>query len=188
MSFIEIMLIAVGLAMDAFSVSVGAGIVIEKLNFGHYFRLSFHFGLFQCIMPIIGYFVGARVGNLISEYDHWVAFALLLFIGAKMVWESFRMTENATPRQDPSRGWNLVVLSFATSIDAMAVGLSLGVIGRAILIPSIVIGLVCAAFSIVGIFLGKKVGALVGRRAECAGGIILVAIGLKILLEHSGVL
>ncbi len=185
---IEIFLIAVGLAMDAFSVSIGAGMVIEQVNFGHYFRLAFHFGLFQFMMPVVGYFAGVRVGSFISDYDHWVAFALLSFIGGKMCYSALFYGDDELSRKDPSRGWNLVVLSFATSIDALAVGLSLGVIGYAILFPSIVIGLVCAAFSVAGIFIGKKVGAFVGKRAELVGGIILIAIGTKILIEHMRVL
>lgn len=185
---IEILLIAIGLAMDAFSVSISAGIVIEKINFGHYFRLAFHFGLFQFLMPIIGYFAGIRIGDLISDYDHWVAFVLLAFIGGKMIYGALFHVGDEPSGEDPSRGWNLVVLSFATSIDALAVGLSLGVIGCAILFPSIVIGMVCAAFSVAGIFIGKKVGSLVGKRAELVGGLLLVAIGLKILLEHMKIL
>lgn len=184
---IEIFVIAVGLAMDAFSVSIGAGIIIEKITFGHYFRLAFHFGFFQFIMPVIGYFGGIRVGHIIGDFDHWVAFALLAFIGIKMVYSSIFDGDDELLRKDPSRGWNLVVLSFATSIDALAVGISLGVIGCAILFPSIVIGIVCAAFSIAGIFIGKKVGSIMGRRAELVGGILLIAIGTKILLEHMGI-
>ncbi|MCX7680209.1 MAG: manganese efflux pump MntP family protein [Spirochaetes bacterium] len=186
MQFFEIMLIAVGLAMDAFSVSVGAGMTIQKVNFGHYFRLSFHFGLFQFFMPIIGYFVGRQIGAIIGDYDHWVAFVLLSFIGSKMIYTSLFQSHDDVEltKGDPSRGLNLVLLSIATSIDALAVGISLGVIGCDILFPSIVIGVVCAAFSIIGIFLGKRIGMLVGKRAEIFGGFILIAIGAKIVFDH----
>jgi putative Mn2+ efflux pump MntP len=105
-----------------------------------------------------------------------------------MIYESISEKQKKdTAQTDPSRGWNLVLLSFATSIDALAVGLSLGVIGNAILVPSIIIGLVCAAFSLLGIFIGRKTGTIVGRRAEIIGGLLLVAIGAKIVLEHAGV-
>lgn len=188
MHFFELLLIAIGLAMDAFSVSVATGMMIENINFGHYFRLSFHFGLFQFFMPIIGYFAGIRVETIIGSYDHWVACVLLAFIGLKMIYGAFSNRNGEIAKSDPSRGWNLVMLSIATSIDAFAVGLSLGIIGCAILFPSIVIGVVCAAFSILGIFLGKNVGRFVGKRAEIAGGIILIGIGIKIVFEHEGIL
>ncbi len=186
---ITILGIAVGLAMDAFSVCLAAGLVISEPTRRHYFRLSFHFGLFQFMMPVIGYFAGSFVETLIRNYDHWVALALLAIIGGKMVWESFgEKEEGSDGLKDPSKGWSLVVLSVATSIDALAVGLSMGVMGKPILAPALVIGVVCAGFSILGLRLGRHAGALLGKRVERLGGLILIAIGIKIVLEHAGLI
>jgi len=184
MDYLEILGIAVALAMDAFSVSIAAGVIIERPGFRHYFRLAFHFGLFQFMMPLIGYSGGMFIEKFIRDYDHWVALALLGYIGLRMVRESF--TENDAPRLkvDPSRGWYLLMLSVATSIDALAVGLSLGVLNRPIIAPSVIIGLVCALFSVAGVALGRKAGPLLGRRVERIGGLILIAIGMKIVIDH----
>ncbi len=187
MDLASIVIIAVALAMDAFSVCISCGMIIPGPGFGHYFRLAFHFGLFQFMMPIIGFFGGMYLESYIKSYDHWIAFALLLIIGLKMIKESFKKESADCPvgeRKDPSRGWSLIVLAVATSIDALAVGLSIGVLNRPILLPSIIIGVVCAAFSVIGVALGNRVGALVGKRAEAIGGLMLVAIGIKILIEH----
>ncbi len=185
MDLLAVITAAVALAMDAFSICISAGMIIEKPNFGHYFRLAFHFGFFQFMMPIIGYFFGVYLEHYIEKYDHWAAFILLCFIGFKMIRESFsRDTEVNRKAKDPSRGFSLVLLAFATSIDALAVGLSIGVLNRPILFPSIIIGITCALFSAVGIFIGKKVGSWLGKKAEAIGGIMLIIIGIKILLEH----
>lgn len=175
--------IAVGLAMDAFAVSIAAGITIDRPDAGHYFRLSFHFGLFQFLMPLLGYFAGTGVEKYIKDYDHWVAMGLLAYIGIRMIRESFSREEER-PSRDPSRGKTLILLSLATSVDALAVGLSLGVLDKPILFPSVIIGVVCALFSATGIFLGKRAGLLLGRRVERIGGVILILIGLKIMLDH----
>lgn len=186
MDLISIIAIAVALAMDAFSVCISCGIAIPNPGFWHYFRLSFHFGLFQFMMPIIGYLGGMYLERYIRAYDHWIAFCLLLFIGLKMLHEAFSKKdgEACEPARDPSRGLNLIVLSVATSIDALAVGITMGVMNQRILLPSVIIGVVCALFSLLGIALGSRVGSLFGKRSEAIGGIILVAIGLKILIEH----
>ncbi len=185
MDLLSVVIVAVALAMDAFSVSISCGIVIAAPDLRHYFRLAFHFGLFQFMMPIIGYFAGKYLEGHIKTFDHWIAFGLLLFIGVKMIYEAFSHEENSCDRaRDPSRGWSLVILAVATSIDALAVGLSLGVLGRPILLPSVIIGVVCALFSVIGVSIGRRVGPLVGKRAEAAGGFMLVAIGVKILVEH----
>ena len=186
MDLISIIIIAVALAMDAFSVCISCGIMIPHPGFRHYFRLAFHFGLFQFMMPVIGYFGGMYLESYIKAYDHWIAFGLLAFIGLKMIWEAFTNKEkkDGACRQDPSRGWSLVVLAVATSIDALAVGLSIGLMNHPILLPSIIIGAVCSAFSILGIAIGNRVGSVLGRRAEAVGGVLLVTIGIKILIEH----
>lgn len=171
--------------MDAFSVCISCGMIITKPDFRHYFRLAFHFGLFQFMMPLIGYFAGRYLEAYIKAFDHWIAFGLLMIIGLKMIYEAFSHNkETCEPARDPSRGVSLLILAVATSIDALAVGLSLGVLGRQIFIPSVIIGVVCALFSVLGISIGKRVGALVGKRAEAVGGVMLVAIGIKILVEH----
>jgi putative Mn2+ efflux pump MntP len=186
MDLVSILIVAVALAMDAFSVCISCGIVIPNPDSRHYFRLAFHFGLFQFMMPIIGYFGGIYLERNISAYDHWIAFGLLLFIGIKMIREAITRKEDKQDacERDPSRGLSLLSLAVATSIDALAVGLSIGVLNRPILLPSVIIGLVCAFFSVIGVALGNRVGSLVGSRAEAIGGILLVAIGTKILVEH----
>ncbi|HNR90369.1 MAG TPA: manganese efflux pump MntP family protein [Spirochaetota bacterium] len=175
--------IAVGLAMDAFSVCIAAGMIIDRPTARHYFRLAFHFGLFQFMMPILGYFAGRYLESIIKDYDHWIALAILTVIGAKMIRESLSDDDRRIER-DPSRGWTLIVLAVATSIDALAVGLSLGLLGSGILVPSVIIGVVCALFSVIGISIGKRVGALFGRRVEMIGGVILIAIGIRIAVSH----
>lgn len=183
MDSIMIVAIAVGLAMDAFSVAIGAGMVIGKVKFGHYLRLASAFGFFQFMMPILGYFAGVFAESFIGGYDHWVAMALLAYIGVRMIKESYS-AEGKGSSVDPSRGQILLILSVATSIDALAVGVSIGVLRGSIVLPSIVIGLVCALFSAVGIRVGKVAGSLLGRRVERIGGLILIGIGVKIVLEH----
>jgi len=185
MDLLAIFTVAVALAMDAFSVSISSGMIIKKPDFRHYFRLSFHFGLFQFMMPIIGYFFGVYLEHYIKDYDHWLAFGLLAFIGLKMIREAFAEKETADfERNDPSKGFSLIVLAVATSIDALAVGLSIGVLNQPVLLPAIIIGVTCSVFSIAGVFIGKKAGALFGKKAEAIGGIMLLIIGIKILYEH----
>ncbi|OHD66032.1 MAG: hypothetical protein A2176_09720 [Spirochaetes bacterium RBG_13_51_14] len=188
MDFLSIIVIAVALAMDAFSVAISCGMIIASPGPRHYFRLAFHFGLFQFMMPVIGYFGGRYLEIYIKSYDHWLAFGLLLFIGLKMLREAFSSKGADCPaeeRRDPSRGWSLLVLAVATSIDALAVGLSIGVLDHPILLPSVIIGAVCALFSILGTAIGKRVGLLFGRRAEAIGGVMLIAIGIKIVVGHT---
>jgi putative Mn2+ efflux pump MntP len=185
MDLFAIFTVAVALAMDAFSVSISAGMIIKKPDLGHYFRLSFHFGLFQFMMPIIGYFFGVYLENYIKDYDHWLAFGLLAFIGLKMIREAFSDKEAADfDRKDPSRGFTMILLAVATSIDALAVGLSFGVLNQPVFFPGVIIGVTCSILSIIGVFIGKKVGSLVGKKAEAVGGIMLLIIGIKILYEH----
>lgn len=183
MDIFATLVIAVGLAMDAFSVCISAGIVIPKPDRGHYFRMAFAFGFFQFIMPVIGYAAGRTVEPYINTFDHWIALALLTYIGGKMMYEGIKAEEDHVCK-DPSRGKTLLVLAIATSIDALAVGLSFGVLSKPVIVPAIIIGLVCAAFSATGIALGKKIGCIIGRRAEIVGGLFLIGIGVKILIEH----
>jgi len=135
------------------------------------------------MMPLIGYFSGLLIAPLIEGYEYWIAMALLTLVGVNIIRESFS-EERKSESSDPSRGMSLVVLSFATSVDALVVGISLGIIGGPILITSIVIGIVTALFSLLGISLGKRVGSLFGRKVAIPGGLILIAIGIIAVLEH----
>ena len=183
MDLLIILGIATSLAMDAFSVSIVAGIIIENISWRHYFRLSFHFGFFQFAMPIAGYYAGSLLGNTIRDYDHWIAFIILSGIGLKMVSDSiFKKDESLT--KDPSKGFMLIFFSIATSIDALAVGFSLFILNKPIFIPAIVIGIVCSFFSILGVRIGKYADTIFRKSASILGGCILIAIGCKILIEH----
>jgi len=182
---IEILLIAVALAMDAFTVALAVGLHLSdegRVGPRQYFRLSFHFGLFQFLMPILGWAAGITIRTYIETFDHWVAMGLLTYIGVKIIREARERREYTRP--DPTRGISLVVLSVATSIDALAMGLSLAILGVSIIYPSIIIGVVAAVFTFVGLSLGKKLGLRWRGKIAVLGGAILIGIGLKILVEH----
>ncbi len=180
---IEILFLAVGLAMDAFAVSVSVGTTSFLVSKRARFRISFHFGLFQFLMPVMGWFAGSTVEPYIRSIDHWIAFVLLSYVGGRMIRES-RDQEEKQYGLDPSRGWNLVLLSLATSIDALAVGLSLGIIRADIWYPALLTGGITCALSLTGILLGNKISALFGKKVELIGGLILIVIGIRILVEH----
>lgn len=183
MSVGAIILVAVGLGMDAFAVSIAAGLSLPKLTGRHVFRMAFHFGLFQAFMPVLGWLAGATIASHIQTWDHWVAFVLLGGIGGKMVLDS--RSRDANPSDfDPTRGWRLVTLSIATSIDALAVGLSLAMLRISVWAPSVVIGVVAAAMSTIGITFGSRIGHRAKRWAHLAGGLILIGIGVRIVLAH----
>jgi putative Mn2+ efflux pump MntP len=179
----SILLIAIGMAMDAFAVSLGIGTTRQASLPRPIFRLSFHFGLFQFFMPILGWLAGSTIASLISRFDHWVAMGLLTFVGVRMI-RSGLDPENETYRNDPSRGGTLVMLSVATSIDALAIGLSLAMLQVDILFPSVVIGVVTAGLSLTGLLIGHKLGTRFGKRMEILGGVILIGIGLRVLITH----
>jgi putative Mn2+ efflux pump MntP len=182
---VEIIAVAVALAMDAFAVSVAAGVTLRSVSGRQTFRLSWHFGLFQALMPIIGWGAGLTVQELIASFDHWVAFGLLVLIGGRMVIGAIR-DEEQVKDAEPTKGWSLVVLSIATSIDALAVGLSLAMLRVSIWFPALVIGLVAGAFTAVGLHLGGYLGRRlrIARYAALIGGGILLIIGARILHEH----
>jgi len=175
---------AVGLAMDAFAVSIAAGLTVGKVTPRHVFRIAWHFGLFQFMMPIIGWWAGLRIAGYVAAWDHWLACGLLCFIGSKMLFEGFERGDRRA-RSDPTRGWMLVILSVATSIDALAVGLSIAFLRITIWLPSVVIGVVACGFSAVGITFANKVLRRYGRLAEVVGGLTLIFIGLRIFIEHA---
>jgi len=178
--------IAIGLAMDAFAVAIATGVRLKRVSLRQFFRLAFHFGLFQAMMPVIGWAAGLTVRESIERYDHWIAFGLLTFVGVNMIREAFKMEEDAREKHDPTRGLTLVMLSVATSIDALAVGLTISMLQVAIWLPALVIGLVAGAFTVVGLHLGKSVGAAerLSPVAEILGGLVLLGIGIKVLIEH----
>jgi manganese efflux pump family protein len=184
MSTLTLIGIAIGLGMDAFAVAVATGARHEELTFRRLFRLSWHFGLFQFMMPIIGWLIGSRIAALVGQYDHWLAFGLLAFIGGKMIHESFHREEARESAADPTTGWTLVVLSVATSIDALAVGLSLAFLKVSVVNASVVIGVFAFAMTAVGMLCGRWLGVRFGRRMELVGGLILIAIGVNILIQH----
>ena len=175
--------LALALAMDAFAVALGTGAVLSRLTGRHLFRLGFHFGLFQALMPVIGWLAGLTIMQWGEAWDHWIAFSLLAIIGGRMIYEAFS-DEEKTDDRDPTKGLSLVLLSIATSIDALAVGFSLSVIGVSIWMPALVIGLVAGVLTIAGMLLGGRIGDRWGSRVEILGGLVLIAIGAKILIEH----
>lgn len=183
MSWLDLVCVAFGLSLDACAVCLAAGASGMAEGTRAVFRLAFHFGLFQCLMPILGWLLGVRVEPFIAHYDHWVAFGLLVWVGTRMIITSLHGSPDQF-RKDPSRGMTLVLLSIATSIDALAVGLSLAMLRIDIWYPSVVIGLITGSLSVLGVLLGRRLGLAFGRHMGVAGGAILTLIGLRILLVH----
>lgn len=183
MSLVEILFIAVGLSLDAFAVAVSIGASGIAPTRRAAVRLSFHFGLFQFLMPVIGWFLGSRVAPYIENYDHWVAFTLLAFVGGHMVWAGI-FPDHTENLDDPTRGHMLVLLSVATSIDALAIGLTLAMLNVEVLYPSMIIGIVTFSFSMVGMVFGNKLNEKFGQRMMLIGGAVLIIIGTRILFEH----
>jgi manganese efflux pump family protein len=183
MSWFSLLVIAVALAMDAFAVAIVTGLTLKALTNRHLFRLAFHFGLFQAGMLAAGWYAGSVIHSLIGASDHWIAFILLALVGGNIIRGSF--AESPSPAADPTSGWQLVMLSLATSIDALAVGLSLALLGSSITAAALAVGLTAAAFTVTGMMLGRRIGQLWGRRVELLAGIILIAIGLRIVWEHA---
>ncbi len=184
MPFWSIFLIAIGLAMDCFAVSLGVGTAGTANGLRPTFRLFFHFGVFQAGMTLLGWLAGRTIVSYVASVDHWVAFGLLLFVGVRML-RSGRQQEGEKPSlPDPSRGITLVMLSVATSIDALAVGLSLALLAVNVFWAALVIGLVSAILSLLGLLLGNQLGLRFGKSMEILGGIILIGIGLEVLFTH----
>jgi putative Mn2+ efflux pump MntP len=179
-----LLLLALGLAVDALAVAIAVSIALGRVSPRQVFRLAFHLGLFQALMPIIGWLGGRTLGGLIHNWDHWIAFGLLTFVGGKALYESLSRKTWEAVQRDPTRGVTLVVLSVACSIDALAVGLSLALLGIDIWYPAVVIGLVCGALSTLGMLLAGRLGAVFGQRIEVLGGVILIGIGVRILAQH----
>lgn len=176
---------AFALAMDAFAVAVGLSFNQDRFTLKQSLRLAFSFGLFQFLMPILGWLSGQSILGYIHAFDHWVAFGMLLFIGCRMIWESAK--DHRRPKNlntDPTSGLSLLLLSIATSIDALAVGLSYSVLEMAIFWPAVIIGIVAFMMTLMGTKIGPLFGIILGKRAGFIGGFVLIGIGLKILFEH----
>ncbi len=182
--FISIFLIAIGLSADCFAVALSSGISKKNHSWPPRLRVSFSFGLFQALMPVLGWLVGRTVVEFIADYDHWVAFALLLIVSGRMLWESFRPERSQDKEVDITKGILLITLSIATSIDALAVGLSFAFLKVNIAMASLTIGAVAFLVTTIGFVVGKRASKIIGKRAEALGGIILLAIAIRILLNH----
>jgi putative Mn2+ efflux pump MntP len=178
-------LVALALAMDAFAVSVSNGIMLKEFKISLALKTAIFFGVFQFIMPLLGWLAGSKISTYVEQIAHWVAFGLLSFIGVRMIVDSIKENKgDMKPVADPFATKVLFVMAVATSIDALAVGVSYAITGSRILFPSIIIGVVAFTLSFLGVMLGKKLGSLFKKHAGIAGGIMLTAIGIKILVEH----
>lgn len=182
---VQAVMLGIGLAMDAFSVSVSDGIILGKIRLKNAAKIALFFGIFQFIMPVLGYLAGTTFSGIIEAYDHWVAFALLGIIGAKMIFEAFGDKDEEKEEANPLGFKTLLILAVATSIDALAVGITFATIKTPVLISSAIIGIVTFFISLSGVYLGGKCGNIFGNKAAIAGGVILILIGAKILIEHT---
>jgi len=180
---IEVIILAFALSMDAFAVSIGIGVKTKKFDKGLALKVGLFFGFFQALMPLFGYLASLGVGSFIESIDHWVAFGLLALIGGKMLYESFQ--ENTEDEISQITNKVLLILAIATSIDAMAAGFTLTLMDLNPFISMILIGVITFIFSFLGVYLGTKGGSYLEDKAEKLGGIVLIAIGLKILIEHT---
>ncbi len=184
MNIWTILFIAFGLSMDAFAISITSGIIINKPTFRNAIKIGLFFGVFQAIMPYIGWLLGSQFNDVINQIDHWIVFILLSFIGVKMILESRKDKEDDNAKINPLNNLVLLTLALATSVDALAVGISFAFLNVSIFISMIIIGLVTFTLSIIGVYVGSLTGDLLKKKAEIIGGIILIFIGIKILFEH----
>jgi manganese efflux pump family protein len=184
LSWFTILLVSIGLGMDALAVAIATSIILKDPSWRSSVRLSFHFGLFQAFMPVLGWLAGSTFEELIRDWDHWVAFGLLSVVGGRAIYSALRQDKEKAPA-DPTKGFSLVLLSVATSIDALAVGLSLAMLQVPIFSTVLVIGLVAAIMTLLGMRYGKRLGEVFGQRMEVVGGLVLLVIGFKILIEHT---
>ena len=182
MSFISIFLIALALSMDAFSVAIALG-AAGRGHTAAVIRLATAFGLFQFVMPILGWLLGRTVVSYIADYDHWIAFGLLTIVGIRMIKEYFEKEEKERLK-DPTKGWTLLVLSIATSIDALAVGVSFAFFDVSIYYAGAIIGIVCFIVTALGMIFGKALSKILGKKAMLIGALVLIGIGIKIVVEH----
>ena len=183
MNLITIILLAVALAMDAFAVSIASGIAIKDLRIKHSFIIASWFGLFQAIMPLLGWLGGIKLQRFIIEIDHWIVFGLLLFIGCKMIYEAFQI-ESVENRSDPMDIAVIFTLSIATSIDAFAAGVSFALLNIGVIVPVIIIGIITFIMSFIGVWIGDRGTHFFEKKMEVAAGVVLIAIGIKVLISH----
>jgi manganese efflux pump family protein len=183
MSILSVIFLAIGLAMDAFAVSITGGIVADKVNFFYAFKIALFFAIFQMGMPWLGWLLGRGVSQYIAKYDHWVAFILLLIVGSRMIYGSFQDGEKCNPL-DFNKISVLIFLAIATSIDAFIAGVSLSLLEINIISVIVVIGGVTFFLALIGVRIGKVLGCLVEKYAELTGGIILIIIGIQVLVQH----
>ena len=186
MGAIEILLISIGLAMDAFAVSICKGLSMKKMNWKNVVIIALYFGVFQALMPLIGYFLGMTFESIVTTFDHWVAFALLTLIGGGMIKESF--DDEDDKKNDKVDFKTMVVLAIATSIDALAIGITFAFFDVNIVLAVSIIGIITFIISVLGVKIGNRFGDKYQNKAQLMGGIILVLLGFKILLEHLGII
>ena len=180
---LDIFLISLSLAMDCFAVSIAGGATVNKPKYIDALKVGLFFGLFQAIMPLIGWFIGYSFKSLIDNIDHWIAFALLAAIGIKMLYDALK--KNIVERRNNiTKIPTLLILSIATSTDALVIGISLSLLNISLYLSVLIIGLSAFSFSVIGYFLGNKIGKIIGNKVEIVGGVVLIGIGLKILIEH----
>ena len=186
MGLIEIILIGISLAMDAFAVSICKGLSMKKINWKNAIIIAVYFGLFQALMPVVGYFLGTAFSSVVESIDHWIAFVLLAIIGGNMIKES--TDDEVEKRNDKVDFKTMIVLAIATSIDALAVGITFAFFKVNLILAVLLIGVITFVLSILGVIIGNKFGDKLQNKAELTGGVILILIGLKILLEHLGII
>jgi putative Mn2+ efflux pump MntP len=186
MNLFELFLLSIGLAMDAFAVSICKGLSMKKFNWKKAIIIALYFGIFQALMPVLGYFLGSTFSSFVQSVDHWIAFILLAIIGANMIKDS--MDDEEEKRNDRVDVKTMLLLAIATSIDALAIGVTFAFFEVNLWFSISIIGIITLVLSFLGVVIGNKFGDKFQNRAELAGGIVLIIIGLKILLEHLGIL
>lgn len=186
MGALEILLIAIGLGMDAFAVSVCKGLSMTKMSWKKAIIVGLYFGIFQGLMPVIGYLLGTTFESFVTQIDHWIAFVLLTFIGLNMLKEA--ISEDSENCNDNVNFKTMIVLAIATSIDALAIGITFAFLQTNIVIAALSIGIITFVISVLGVKIGNRFGDKYEKKAEAAGGLILILMGIKILLEHLGVI
>jgi putative Mn2+ efflux pump MntP len=184
MSLPLILLIAVGLSMDCLAVAIAGSISMPSISHGQILRVALAFGLFQFGMLVGGWYAGQTVVEIVEAYDHWIAFGLLLLVGAHMLWEAIHADGKSHKRTDITRGIPLLTLSIATSIDSLGVGLSLAFVESRVWLAALIVGSVCFLITATGFYTGRRIGGWLGRWADAIGGLVLIGIGVRILITH----
>ncbi|WP_315115002.1 manganese efflux pump MntP family protein [uncultured Clostridium sp.] len=188
MDLFTILLIAFGLSMDAFAVSITNGVTLQEVHIKDALKIAGYFGIFQALMPLLGWLVGINFQNYITKFDHWIAFLLLAFIGGKMIYETLKSDDDCQTEKAELCNKTLFILAIATSIDALAVGVSFAFFEVSIIQSILIIGIVTFIICFMGVYLGKKFGCLLKKNAELIGGIVLMMIGFKIFAEHTNLI